>query len=411
MSWKGRIIGAIIGIFFGFFGAIIGFAIGYFFFDRPYNERLKQNMQARAAFTGTNGHSAEHKQIIASTFCLMGYVCRGAGRINEAQIQQAEHLMDVMNLSTELRHIAIEAFNNGKSDNFDLTAECRNLSGIIGRNIAMLSYLLEIQVGVAIADEVLDQGEHERLLNIAMALGVNVRDMERLIRVRIAEQQFAAFSRRYAQQRQRYYESKGQSNYNNYGNRSYENYKQNGDEEEESAACDTHDKSNKKSDCEDCIEPEKLWSLVFLVCLRDNLAHLLNLLRSDDLIRALYIAEPLSFCLSEEVTKDDDVDHSDDEDRKECPEDDVDIFTDDRSRSGKRTTPWKTVSDTAWHDDHHRKVRKLHVHLLEERNECCCDYKDCGCSITVECDYTCGKNGYHHDLKRIALCLSDKECT
>ena len=234
MSWKGRIIGAIIGIFFSFFGAIIGFAIGYFFFDRPYNERLKQNMQARAAFTGTNGHSAEHKQIIASTFCLMGYVCRGAGRINEAQIQQAEHLMDVMNLSTELRHIAIEAFNNGKSDNFDLTAECRNLSGIIGRNIAMLSYLLEIQVGVAIADEVLDQGEHERLLNIAMALGVNVRDMERLIRVRIAEQQFAAFSRRYAQQRQRYYESKGQSNYNNYGNRSYENYKQNGDEEEES---------------------------------------------------------------------------------------------------------------------------------------------------------------------------------
>ena len=221
MSWKGRIIGTLIGFLFGGVGAIVGFAIGYFFFDRPHNERVLQNIQAQNAFTGANGHSAEHKQIIGSTFCLMGYVCRGAGRINEAQIKQAEHLMDVMNLSTELRHIAIEAFNNGKSDNFDLNSECHALSSIIGRNISMLSYLLEIQVGVAIADEVLDQGEHERLLNIAMALGVNVRDMERLIRVRIAEQQFANFSRNYARQRQRYYESKGQSNYNNYGNRSY----------------------------------------------------------------------------------------------------------------------------------------------------------------------------------------------
>lgn len=233
MSWKGRIIGTLIGFLFGGVGAIVGFAIGYFFFDRPHNERVLQNIQAQNAFTGANGHSAEHKQIIGSTFCLMGYVCRGAGRINEAQIKQAEHLMDVMNLSTELRHIAIEAFNNGKSDNFNLNSECHALSSIIGRNISMLSYLLEIQVGVAIADEVLDQGEHERLLNIAMALGVNVRDMERLIRVRIAEQQFANFSRNYARQRQRYYESKGQSNYNNYGNRSYENYKQSEDDAEE----------------------------------------------------------------------------------------------------------------------------------------------------------------------------------
>ena len=233
MSWKGRIIGTLIGFLFGGVGAIIGFAIGYFMVDKPANERMRQNIQARDAFTGANGRSEEHKQIIGSTFCLMGYVCRGAGRINEAQIHQAERLMDVMNLSTELRHIAINAFNVGKSDDFDLQSECQSLSRIIGRNISMLSYLLEIQVGIAIADEVLDQGEHERLLNIAMALGVNVQDMERLIRVRIAEQQFAAFSQRYARQRQRYYESQGQQNYNNYGNRSYENYKQSNDDEEE----------------------------------------------------------------------------------------------------------------------------------------------------------------------------------
>ena len=33
MSWKGRIIGTLIGFLFGGVGAIVGFAIGYFFFE------------------------------------------------------------------------------------------------------------------------------------------------------------------------------------------------------------------------------------------------------------------------------------------------------------------------------------------------------------------------------------------
>ena len=92
-----------------------------------------------------------------------------------------------------------------------------------------LSYLLEIQVGIAIADEVLDQGEHERLLQIAAALGVSINDMERLIRIRFAEQQFTRFSEQFAQRRQRQYEQQGNSGtYHEYGNHSYENYEKYG---------------------------------------------------------------------------------------------------------------------------------------------------------------------------------------
>lgn len=234
MSWKGRIIGAIIGIFFSPIGALIGFCLGYFLYDKPRNQLLLQNQIARDTFTGMRGTTRDHEQIIESTFRLMGYVSRGAGRVNESHIRQAEYLMDAMNLDSQRRALAIAAFEYGKSEDFDLHQEALRLRQIIGSNATILSYLMEIQVGIAIADEVLDQGEHERLLNIASVLGVSLNDMERLIRLRIAEQQFAHFSEQFARRRQRQYEQQGHSgSYSEYGNQSYENYKKYGYDEDE----------------------------------------------------------------------------------------------------------------------------------------------------------------------------------
>ena len=202
MSWKGRIIGALIGLLFGGIGALIGFLIGYYFYDKPRNQLIAQSAEARNAFAGRGPRSAMHKTLIQSTFRLMGFVSRGAGRINESHIRQAEYFMDVMNLDAEMRALAIEGFNQGKSDDFDLHAEAMSLRSAIGSNIAMLSFLLEIQVGIALADQVLSEGEHERLLQIAIAMDVPVDKMERLIRIRFAEVQFAQFARKYAQQQQ-----------------------------------------------------------------------------------------------------------------------------------------------------------------------------------------------------------------
>lgn len=201
MTWKGRIIGTIIGLFFGGFGAIIGFAIGYFFHDKQKNEAYNEVLETRNAFSGIGNKRYEHEHIIKSTFRLMGYVSRGAGRINESHIKQSEHIMRAMNLDERMRSIAIESFNYGKSDSFDLRDEALKLRGIVGSNITMLAFLMEIQVGVAIADEELTQGEHERLLNIAIAMDVPVSQMEKLIKVRLAEQQFSRFARDFYESR------------------------------------------------------------------------------------------------------------------------------------------------------------------------------------------------------------------
>lgn len=226
MTWKGRIIGTIIGLFFGGIGAIIGFAIGYFFHDKPKNEAYNEVLETRNAFAGIGNKRYEHEHIIKSTFRLMGYVSRGAGRINESHIKQSEHIMRAMNLDERMRSIAIESFNYGKSDSFDLRDEALKLRGIVGSNITMLAFLMEIQVGVAIADEELTQGEHERLLNIAIAMDVPVSQMEKLIKVRLAEQQFSRFARDFyesrSHQQDQGYQEQGQGHHGYQEHSSYQ---------------------------------------------------------------------------------------------------------------------------------------------------------------------------------------------
>ncbi len=223
MTWKGRIIGTIIGLFFGGFGAIIGFAIGYFFHDKPKNEVYNELIETQKAFSGIGNKRYEHELIIKSTFRLMGYVSRGAGRINESHIKQSEHIMRAMNLDERMRSLAIESFNYGKSDSFDLRDEALKLRGIVGSNITMLAFLMEIQVGVAIADEELTQGEHERLLNIAIAMDVPVSQMEKLIKVRLAEQQFSRFARDFYESRS-HQQGQGQGQNQSQGHHGYQEH-------------------------------------------------------------------------------------------------------------------------------------------------------------------------------------------
>lgn len=260
MTWMGRILGLIIGLLImGPIGGIIGLAIGYFAYDKPKNQNRLDAINAQRAFTGASVSPQSHARLIAITFSLMGYVARGAGVINQSHINAAEKIMAIMMLSEERRQEAIDAFEYGKSKDFDLSLEISKLRELVGMNPQIYAYLLEIQIVTAIADGRLDDGEHERLHLIAMALGVDRNQMEKLIRIRLAEQQFAQFSQRYAESRRRTYEQRyGSGSYSTYGNRNYENYNNSGydedarDEEQEDHSSTTS--SATKSDLENAYE-------------------------------------------------------------------------------------------------------------------------------------------------------------
>lgn len=189
MSYRGRLLGALIGFFLPIpFGTILGFILGWALYDNPRNKLAENAGSAGYAFKFTKGYN---ETLIYGTFALLGYVARGGGIIKREQILIATQCMNMMKLDDpESRRKAQEAFNHGKGENFNLDLETTKLKAAVGRNAGVISYLLEILVQMALADAVVEQEEHRRLCEIAQRLGVPVTAMERLIQIRIAEMQF-----------------------------------------------------------------------------------------------------------------------------------------------------------------------------------------------------------------------------
>lgn len=187
-SYKGRVIGFILGfIFANFFGAILFMILGYLFFDRPANLKNQQNEEAVRAFTSNANYN---ESLVKVTFALMGYVARGAGRVNESHIEKSSQIMNVMGLNSQMRKTAIDAFNSGKSEDFNLDDTISEIKSLIGNNFSFVNFILEIQVQLALSDGVLEDEEYRRLMDIAVKLGASRDSMEQYIRSRYNEMHF-----------------------------------------------------------------------------------------------------------------------------------------------------------------------------------------------------------------------------
>ena len=191
MSWKGRILGAIIGLLFSPIGSVIGFILGYFFYDKSRNQQVKlqsqQQQHAKNSFLEAHYATRDHEKLLQSAFRLMGYVARGAGRINEAHIKQAEHVMDTLNLNSPQRAAAIKNFSLGKSGDFNFIHEITLLKHVLGSNNSMRSYFMELLVGIVVIDQNIASGERDRLFRIGGYVGVSTSELDALIEKRLRE--------------------------------------------------------------------------------------------------------------------------------------------------------------------------------------------------------------------------------
>lgn len=197
-SWTGRIVGTIIGLlFFNPLSALIGFAIGWYFVDRKRNMAQRQQQEASQAFSYRSPGS--NVDVIQSTFAIMGYVARGAGRINESHVERAEMFMLQMRMDERGRQEAIHAFNRGKESGFNLRAEVEQLRRAANGNSMIFAYVFEIVVQIALADGRLEQGEYDRLLEAGNLMGFDKSEIDRVIKIRFAEMQFEQVYRRASQ--------------------------------------------------------------------------------------------------------------------------------------------------------------------------------------------------------------------
>lgn len=188
-SYKGRVIGFILGFIFagGIFGGILFMILGYLFVDKAFNKKVNDKRAAYSAFTSNANYN---RALVEVTFGLMGYVARGAGRINEDHIIKAKQYMGAMNLDESMRELAIKAFSEGKAENCNLDALLNKLRDAIGNNFSFVEYLLEIQVSMALSDGELTDEEYNRLMEIALKLGVSRASMESFISSRYSEMRF-----------------------------------------------------------------------------------------------------------------------------------------------------------------------------------------------------------------------------
>ncbi len=229
MKLTGTILGFLLGFIFGhnIVVAVVCALIGYFVFDKPRLEKNEKRQKAYNAFSkGANYNLA----LVDITFSFMGYIARGAGRINEEHIGSAYSVMEMMQLDENARKTAMTAFNAGKQPDFNIDAKVAELKAIIGDNDAFVDYILEIQIQVALSDGVLAKQEHDRLIILAASLGVSVQSMERLITIRYSEMMFSQRFRNSGYD----YQQSSQENYQNDRNSSYESGYGKGNSEDES---------------------------------------------------------------------------------------------------------------------------------------------------------------------------------
>ena len=218
MKLTGTIFGFLLGIIFGhnIVVAVVCALIGYFVFDKP---RLEKNEKRQKAYNAFSKGANYNLSLVDITFSFMGYIARGAGRINEEHIGTAYSVMQMMQLDENAKKVAMTAFNAGKQPDFNIDSKVAELKAIIGDNDAFIDYILEIQIQVALSDGVLAKQEHDRLIILAASLGVSVQSMERLISIRYSEMMFSQRFRNSGYS----YENSEQSSYQDNSGSSYDN--------------------------------------------------------------------------------------------------------------------------------------------------------------------------------------------
>ncbi len=179
----GKLIGGLLGYSVaGPFGAVIGLLAGHFF-DKGISGQFRMA-------------SPEHLHKVQTVFfttvyTVMGRLAKADGRISEAEIKQAEHLMGQMGLTSEHRREAIELFKKGAQADFDIESVLIDYKRDCSKHPKLNHMLLVYMISIALADGSIHPLEEQILKQVAHSLNINPHAFERLINQTRAQQHFS----------------------------------------------------------------------------------------------------------------------------------------------------------------------------------------------------------------------------
>tara|TARA_R100000900_G_scaffold127863_2_gene103136 strand:+ start:11620 stop:12417 length:798 start_codon:yes stop_codon:yes gene_type:complete len=178
----GKLVAGLLGLLIaGPLGLLIGLALGHLF-DRGLLQTLRAGSPEAVA--------RAREVFFETTFLLQGHLAKADGRISEEEVAHTEEVFRHMGLDAARRQRAIELFRRGAAADFDLVGTVTTFREVCGKRPALRETLLLFLVSLALADRQLDPAEHRTLRQIAGLLGFSDAQLEQLLRMARAQEQF-----------------------------------------------------------------------------------------------------------------------------------------------------------------------------------------------------------------------------
>ena len=170
MKWKGKIIGFMIGSFWGAPGVMFGLIIGQIYDMGLLDRRLGKY---RSSHKNTGQYTYVQKLFFDSSFSIMGFIAKSDGRVSQQEIDVAQRIMEQLNFSTEMKSRAIQEFNRGKHSDFDAQACLTQLKRSCLLHPRLLKTFLDIQIQIAYAEGALTSAKRAALHQVFRSLGLS----------------------------------------------------------------------------------------------------------------------------------------------------------------------------------------------------------------------------------------------
>lgn len=189
MNISGKIIGVVVGLFFGPVGAIIGLILGHLY-DIGYLDRY---LGLYGRYAGDQRANPTQQVFFDTTFAIMGYIAKSDGRVSEKEIAAANQIMAQLGLTGDAKERAIKCFYHGKSAEFDLQKTVSQLRYACMRHPTLLRTFVEIQIYMMNAEGVITPQKRAALQAVCDALGLHGFNFEQYEQQSRAEQNYQRY--------------------------------------------------------------------------------------------------------------------------------------------------------------------------------------------------------------------------
>ncbi len=161
-------------------GALLGASLGHNF-DRG---------MGRLEYAGVDQVETIQSAFFTAIFFMMGHISKVDGRVSHDEIHTAQHVMREMRLNPQQKKVAINLFEQGKTQHDQVDAVLNQFREECHRRRNLMQMFMEILVMTALADEALHDREEKALWETAQILGFNRSEFRRILQTSQAQQHY-----------------------------------------------------------------------------------------------------------------------------------------------------------------------------------------------------------------------------